>query len=337
MYRAHIDGPFFLADHFSPPGTYLVEDVTAAAVLTLRAGWVEHAEFYGNKTVSPDTCLLVRPGGYGDLLFLTPIIAELTRRGVTVTVCTHPRYFSILEGQPCQMAAYPMPEDEIRQFDRVVWMENAVEDSKDETHIIELFAARVNITLTDHRCRYVVTDEERAWAQERFPRTAKPRIAAQIKASADCRNYPDQLFQLVCTRLVDIGYEVVLFGAPGSMRAHPHYICLPAHGLDIRQSAAVLADCDACIAPDSAICHLAGALGIPTVALYGPFPWQARTRYAPSIFAISGKAPCAPCFHHARTDPWVAGNPCSTAKHCVALAEIKPEAIVARVEKMIKR
>lgn len=336
MYRAIIDGPFFLADHFSPPGTYLVENVTAAAVLTLRAGDVEMVSpmLYVDE---PESVLLIRPGGYGDLLFLTPIIAAMHERGIKVTVCTHPRYFSILDGQPCCMAAYPMLEADVRAFDRIVWMENAVEDSKDDTNIIDLFAERAGIKLTDHQCRYAVTDEELAWARERFPRTSKPRIGVQVKASADCRNYPDQLFQLVCTRLVTLGYEVALFGAPGSMTAHPHYICLPAHGLDIRQSAAVLADCDACIAPDSAICHLAGALNIPTVALYGPFPWQARTRYAPSIFAISGKAPCAPCFHHARTDPWVAGKPCSTAKHCVALAAIRPEQIVAKVESMIKR
>lgn len=343
MYRATITGSFFLADHHIPLGTYLLENVTAAAVLTLRAGDVEQCAetpfrvfqtaAYGGKV------LLIRPGGFGDLLFLTPIIAQLIDDGCEVTVCTHPRYFAILEGQPCALKAYPMLESEVRSFDRVCWMENAVEDSKDETHIIDLFAARVGVSVYDHRCRYTVTDEEREWALGRYPKTHKPRVAIQAKASADCRNVPDDTMAKAASAFIGLGYEVFLFGAPGSIGIGPDspYMNLTAHGLDIRQSAAVLESCDACVAPDSAICHLAGALDVPTCALYGPFPWQARTRYAPSIFALSGKAPCAPCFHHARTDPWVAGKPCSTAKRCVALAEIRPEDIVRKVKQMIER
>lgn len=339
MYRAIIDGPFFLADHFSPPGTYLVEDVTASAVLTLRAGWVEKIQPEPGSGFGFNRVLIIRPGGFGDLLFLTPIIDELKRQCFDVTICTHPRFFDILKHQPCSMLAYPPLEIETLKYERTVWMENAVENSKDETHIIDLFAARAGVELTDHRCRYTVTDEEREWALARYPKTHKPRVAIQAKASADCRNVPDETMAKAASAFIGMGYEVFLFGAPGSIgigQGSP-YMNLTAHGLDIRQSAAVLESCDACVAPDSAICHLAGALDVPTVALYGPFPWQARTRFAPSIFAISGHAPCAPCFHHARTDPWVAGKPCSTAKVCVALASIKPEAIVAKVKQMIER
>ncbi len=334
MYRATLTKDFFLADSRSEPGIYWVEDVTASSILLLMCGSIEPLPVRPKPEIY-ESILIIRPGGYGDLLFLTPIIAELASRGIAVTICTHPRFYGILEGQPCTVAQYPPTEESALTYDRVVWIENAVEESTDDTHICDLFAARVGIELSDKQCRYIVDDDERMWADGRFPKDGRPRVGIQAKASADCRSYPDQLIQGVGSMLLQKGCEVVLFGAPGSMKAHPMYLCLPAHGLDIRQSAAVLASCDACVAPDSAICHLAGALGIPTVALYGPFPAKARTRYAPSIFALSGQAPCAPCFHHARVEPYPALKPCVTAKQCVALGSIHPERVVQKVLQMI--
>ncbi len=103
----------------------------------------------------------------------------------------------------------------------------------------------------------------------------------------------------------------------------------------MRQSAAVLATCDIVIGPDSAIIHLCGAMGIPGIGLFGPFTWQERTKYHPSIFGMNGQAPCSPCRHHARVEPWPLGQVCHTAKFCVALGSIPPERIVAKVEQML--
>lgn len=338
MYRATISAPFFLADYRVPEGRVLVENVTASSVLLLRSGSLEpYTPRVNPPFVSGMTALLIRPGGYGDLLFLTPIIAKLFDIGVKVTVSTHTHFQDILIGQPCELAPYPMLESDIDKFDAVCWLEDAVENSLDSTNIVDLFAARVGVDLTDKACRYFVSMEERQWAVERFPRNGKPRIGVQARASAESRSYPEKLLQITCSMMIEKGYEVVLFGAPGSMKAHPSYVCLPAHGLSMRQSLAVLESCDACIAPDSAITHAAGAMGINCVSLYSSFPWQSRTKYHPSVHAITGHAPCAPCFHHARTEPFPTGKPCATAKMCVALAEIKPERIVAKIDQLILR
>jgi heptosyltransferase-2 len=105
---------------------------------------------------------------------------------------------------------------------------------------------------------------------------------------------------------------------------------------NFRQSAALLATCDAVVAPDSALCHLAGALNLPTVALYGPFPWALRTAYALRTVALSGHGPCAPCFHHERAgEVWPEGKPCAKSGRCEVLATIEPERILAKLEKML--
>ena len=98
----------------------------------------------------------------------------------------------------------------------------------------------------------------------------------------------------------------------------------------------MLADCDAVIAPDSALCHVAGALGLPTVALYGPFPSALRTDNAPSISAIDGKAPCAPCFWHDRESVWPQDKLCARTGRCEALAGIAPRQIMKRLKGMME-
>ncbi len=100
----------------------------------------------------------------------------------------------------------------------------------------------------------------------------------------------------------------------------------------LRESAAILATCDAFLGPDSGLVHVAGALGIPTVALYAAFPARLRTAYAPSVASLSGALPCAPCFHHSGQRVFPAQGPCERSRECDALASISPAEIVAAVE-----
>jgi ADP-heptose:LPS heptosyltransferase len=101
------------------------------------------------------------------------------------------------------------------------------------------------------------------------------------------------------------------------------------------QSAGVLAQCDVVLAPDSAIAHLAGALKLPTVALYGSFPWQARTAYAPTIRALQVSMACAPCYWHGRGSAFPSHGPCARTGRCEVLAQIEPQRVVREVMKAL--
>lgn len=63
----------------------------------------------------------------------------------------------------------------------------------------------------------------------------------------------------------------------------------------LRQLAAVLSLADMCVTNDSGPMHMANALGIPTVAVFGPTdPAATRPFQAPSVF-IQKVVPCWPC------------------------------------------
>lgn len=336
VYRAIIDSPFFLADYQVPTGKLIVEDVTASSILLLRAGRIEPYEGHPNPPLEFGMkVLLVRPGGFGDLVHLAPLVHALSLRGMEVSISSHTYFHPVMKGQPCTMLPYPMMEYQLNEFDAVCFLENAIEDSKDDTHIVDLFCRRVGIEIEDKAPRYALFPDELEWAQKVFPSNGKPRVALQVKASADARTYGRAAE--VGTILIKEGCEVYLMGAPGTIRIDQQspYRNVAAMGLDIRQSSAVLATCDGCVAPDSALCHIAAALNIPTVATYAAFPWQSRTLYSKSVHAFMGTLECTGCMYHSRSEPFPANMPCTGPKRCMSLDTIEPKRVVDKLMSMM--
>ena len=87
-------------------------------------------------------------------------------------------------------------------------------------------------------------------------------------------------------------------------------------------------------APDSVWTHVAGALGMPAVALYGSEPWLLRTIHCAKTHALtSGKCARAPCHFWARNPlDYPADGPCAKTRLCEELAGITPERLVAAIE-----
>lgn len=65
---------------------------------------------------------------------------------------------------------------------------------------------------------------------------------------------------------------------------------------NIRQVLAVLARARLAFGPDSGALHLAAALGTPVVSLWGATSALRSTPFGCDALAVSGAAPCAPCF-----------------------------------------
>lgn len=70
--------------------------------------------------------------------------------------------------------------------------------------------------------------------------------------------------------------------------------------LSLRETASVLAGAAAVVANDCGLGHLAGALGAPTVLLFGPTPHRTLGPLPPNVRVLSAGLPCAPCWFGAR-------------------------------------
>jgi ADP-heptose:LPS heptosyltransferase len=338
-----LERDFRLAHLHLPAGTAcLAEDVNVGEIMAICPQRFRVIPF---APLPPEgnakDILFICPGGYGDLLFLEPILRHWrdAHPDARMAILQSP-YNAILDGLALQTVPYPVPGSaHVAKFNHVFCWERYIQDNPTR-HPTDVFADALGLTLADKRPRYYVSPAEAKEAARKFPkRSGRPRIGFHVRATALFRTYPRHV-DLLNALFAGHGWEVMLFGGKGEARADDNpalgLVNLTTRTLSIRQSAAILATCDAFIAPDSGLLHVAGALGVPTVALFGPIPATARTCYYPTVHALQGRARCAPCHHYKRAGrEWPEGGPCNQAGHCVAMADIQPAAIVAAVEKLL--
>jgi len=344
--------PKYIADFPEPigilsKGRFVLEREHAAVLFAkFRKVELERLDSYRplNETTREEwqTVLFVRPGGFGDLLFLTPTLRALKKQfpACKITVSCAGKFAPALRENPDvdEVIPYPVPVADWEAADRHVWLERILEDREDAERVnaIDLIASAAGVKVEDKTMRFCLTEKERAAALDCYPKTDKPRVGIQVESSALNRDYPGDLLVKVASKLVESGCEVFLFGVGDHIEAGPEFVNLAEIKPTFRQSCAILATCDAVLAPDSSLCHVAGALNIPTLGLFGPFQSEIRTKYAPSVTAIDGHAKCAPCHHHAGSgQDWPEGCPGAEKGRCMALANIDPKRIVTTIHKLL--
>ena len=325
---------------------YLLEDCNAGQLLQYP-GLVEilaqrwEPGFYPRAV--DGRVLITRPGGIGDLLFLTPLIHYLAREcGMKVHVCTCRNYWPILKQNPDVHALhdYPMRSWEADDFHSHLWLENAVEGGgpATELHMADLFAHLAGISFPKDfpkHCRVYPCKKTYNAANE----VPNPQaIGLHVTASQAARQYTrfNELLEII---LQSTDWRVHIYGAPGEVtltdttgRVVNH---TAAPGLTLSETIAHLATLDGFIGVDSGLLHAAGGLGIPSVGLYAAFPGELRTKYHPSITVIQARAACAPCYHHGRMTLFVPNAPCAVARRCVVLDSIHPLRIVGTLQQAL--
>ncbi len=145
-----------------------------------------------------------------------------------------------------------------------------------------LLLAPLGIAVSDLRLAWQLTAQEQAWASawraKQVP-AAAPLIGLQIASfpTKAHRDWPLSSFQelIACISAAHAEARFVLLGdaaaaqkAAPLVAAYPQQLVLAAGKLSLRQSAALMAQLDLYVGVDTGPTHIAGALGIPMVALY---------------------------------------------------------------------
>ncbi len=142
--------------------------------------------------------------------------------------------------------------------------------------------ASLGLAAENLRLAYCVTGEERTsarqWLLEQVP-SGRPLIGLQIASfpTKAHRDWPVPSFRELIARIVAthaqarfllLGDKAAAEKAAPLLAAYPHQVALAAGRLSLRQSAGLMAELDLYIGVDTGPTHIAGALGIPMVALY---------------------------------------------------------------------
>ncbi len=179
--------------------------------------------------------------------------------------------------------------------------DDGVPKSPIQFHNQFLRAAGIEPTAT--KTEIFLTSEERESAREYLPDGDGPLVGIHPGASWPAKRWDAERFGELADILAGAGMRVVVFGAPGdSMTVQrvieatssvPHV--LPAANL--RHLAAMISHCRCFVCNDAGPMHIAAALDVPTVAIFGPgeeniwFPYDRALGHV----ALRKDVPCHPC------------------------------------------
>jgi heptosyltransferase-2 len=115
--------------------------------------------------------------------------------------------------------------------------------------------------------------------------------------------WPPERFAALADELQARGLSPVLLGAAGerslaeAVQRSARTRCLDTTGNSIGEAIAILARARLCVGGDSGLVHAARALGVPTVAVFGP-TWPGLHAFAARQRAVSLGLECSPCSDH---------------------------------------
>jgi len=144
------------------------------------------------------------------------------------------------------------------------------------------------------------------------------------------KNWPEEFFLAVAEWWHERmgGVAVLLLGpaeqeSGGVDRLRQH--CLVAGGLSLAQAVALLDASDAFLGNDSGITHLAAALGVPTVALFGPSDPRQWAPRGKTVSVVSRAIDCSPC-----TSVMMKSCP-----HRACLTDLYPENVTELIARLV--
>jgi len=117
----------------------------------------------------------------------------------------------------------------------------------------------------------------------------------------DTKHWPEAYWRELAVRLGQLGVQVKLPWGNAEEKARAeriarnlkHVVVLPR--LNLAGVAKVLAAATACVAVDTGLGHLAAALDVPTLSLFGPTSSILTGAYGRSQIHLASNFPCAPC------------------------------------------
>ncbi len=294
-------------------------------------------EIYKGQDLSGKSLLISRFGGGGDLLVISAIARYLKDKYPDAQIAltadaTWLQLFNSAGNVYDQWHTYPVSATTLEAYDYLLTFEGVVEGSGIEgeagpsENIYDLFysTAGIDPSLVDSKYKLPTCSltkrtlklarKELSRRKIRLGNKKHPEkdtiIAVQWMASSPIRTYPPQQLQDACLALADEGYKVVILGQSKYVKmdiVHPNvYYMLDLRG-GVEVALGIIHYADLVLAPDSLFVHAAAAWDVPTVALYGPFTKESRTKYYPMCDTLEATADCAPCFLHGH-------RPCKNAR-----------------------
>jgi ADP-heptose:LPS heptosyltransferase len=283
-------------------------------------------------------------GGIGDIIMMTPGLLAMKQRypKAQIDFAVPQSFHALLSGlkeinvldinvTPIDMPSYsrwvnltdcPAGRAEAKQYPNV--KANRIESFAKAMRISKLYLRMTQ----GFKPFYAVTTDERRRAIEYLNQlnpSQLPVIAIQPYSVDTYKNWP-YMEELAVALSKD--HCVLIFhheNVPGYGSTNIHKILMP-----IRKSIALLAQATQLVAVDSSFVHLAAALDIKTLAIFGPTSGRVFTRHYPTVSYIAPSKqefPCNPCWRNEH-------KPChlTNGRESICLRSIESSFVAERIK-----
>jgi heptosyltransferase II len=163
----------------------------------------------------------------------------------------------------------------------------------------------------------------------------RPFVAIAPGATHETKRWPVDHWVKLARLIIGTGADIVVLGGPddsaiaGEIVARSGGRAASAAGLlGLQQTGAVLKQAAALISGDTGVMHMATALNVPVVALFGPtvrqfgfFPYNAIAT------VVERDIPCRPCTPH--------GGPACPLEHHYCMRQILPDTVMAALSRIL--
>lgn len=253
-------------------------------------------------------------GGVGDILMMTPGLAALKRKFPKreVHFAIPKSFHPLFEGNP-DVIVKDINADALVRDDYEKWYDltdcpagkiESLTAPNVKRSRVEIFAAAMGVSKYALRKngttpRYFLRNEEKVWAQEFLAEKKQHGCCIGIQPySADLyRDYPHM------SKLIEQvkRYGDIIIFHNGPLDEFKEHCFIGTSNLSLRKSAALLSCCSYFIGIDSSFMHLAAALKVPSLTIFGPTSGKVRTKgYVNSEYIDVKKImPCVPCWRNA--------------------------------------
>ena len=199
---------------------------------------------------------------------------------------------------------------------------------------------RCGLNVTEHEIKLQIPEKDKIYAQRVLGDKDKPVISIDPAATwmAQYRMWPLENYVMLVREIAkNVNCSIILLGDKKS-RKYNDIICKESNNRSvinmsgettISQAAALIQQSNLFIGNDSGLLHIANALSIPSIGIFGPTsPEQVLTPGKNSI-VIKKNIPCSPCYVHQFDF-----EPKCQVRTC--LEEIRVSEIMNAIEKILK-
>jgi hypothetical protein len=236
------------------------------------------------------TTVIDRLGAPGDALLTAIVIHNLKRSFPRLRVNCITPHPELLKFDPL-IDSLNEPET-FFSFDSSYW--DLVRGKEASTNVVAHSLAKVGIDSCEYKARFYLSEEESVWGKQQTVGLRRPLFSVNAASKEPVKTWPKGNWQALLPLLLEIG-DVVQLGDD----REPELVGVKrfAGKLTIRESAAVLAQTDLHIGPDSLLMHMANGVDVPAVILMGGSRPEECLGYADNI-NLTSTPDCSPCWIH---------------------------------------